>query len=192
MAQVTGVVAALTPRQWNGKTFHNVKLDNGTTYGFGAANPNCNVGDTVTFDAEMNDKGYWNAKWCKVISSGGAVPQQQAPQQQQAPRPQGAPSRQQSAAAKDSYWDDKAKKDDLRELGMAVAGARNSAIALASAAVAHGIVPLPAKKSDQLEAFKLLINDLTTEFYVNTEKAKKDGGLFPDEVGTALVDPQLP
>lgn len=187
MQQIQGVVENTNVRPYGNREMFNMKVG-GEWYGMGTLSPDRrpNIGDTVSFTA-IQKGNFWNgdAKTVQVVSGGTPA------QQPQAASPAAAPSRQQAQASKDSYWTDKAEADKLREVGMAVAGARNSAIELVSVALANGCVDLPAKKADKLQALKFLVEDITTELYLQTEAAKKDGGLFLEEVGNPVEEPKF-
>lgn len=75
---MNGKIEAVSTKEYKGKTYYSMKV-NDTWYGAGLKSPGVK-GDFVEFDAEQNDKGYWNAGNIKKVagasvqnpSSGGA------------------------------------------------------------------------------------------------------------------------
>jgi len=61
MASIHGKLAAISGPNKNG--FYGIKLDDSDVwYGYGKFRPKAGKGDTVLFDAEQNDGGFWNIK----------------------------------------------------------------------------------------------------------------------------------
>lgn len=58
---IQGVVQGVSPKEWSGKTFYSLKIDN-VFYGCGMKKPKVAAGNTVSFQAEKNDKGYWSVQ----------------------------------------------------------------------------------------------------------------------------------
>lgn len=152
-----GFVSKILTRPYNGKTMYSLALVNQDgLFGFGAFPPKAGVGDKVEFDAEKNEKGYWQAKGgsLKVVAGASQESVQQAPKASQAG----------SYAGKDDYWNRKEvrdlKQDELREIG----ATRNTAIEWIKLLLSQEALKLPAKAPDKEAALNALLEDTVTKF----------------------------
>jgi hypothetical protein len=116
------------PNKWG---FYSVNVD-GTKYGLGKKRPSFKSGDKVKFEAEQDDKGYWNVKG-NVLSKAGE------------PEPAGG-SKAASSGGRDGYWEAKDAYDkQTREPRIAYQGALDRAIAIFKIVDAKGGYPGLAK-----------------------------------------------
>jgi hypothetical protein len=192
---ITGVVEKVLTKPWNNKVFYSLALVNEGIYNFGTKKPAANVGDKVAFEAQKNNRGYWDADFntLKVtpaepesVSNGLSVA---------VVKSNGA-----GHVTKDTYWLDKAqrdiKNDELRALG----AARNTAIEWVKFLVGQEALPVPKTVAAREDAFRKILDDYTRIFMSGieglseevtvTEPAKKPGR--PKKQETAEVAPATP
>lgn len=157
MELVEGHIAKVSIKDWNGKKFYSVKLVNQDPYyGFGMFAPKAKEGDKVTFDAEVNEKGYWQAKGgsLKVVAKsaeevvqGAAVAAVQGKSQEER-----------------GFWAKKeireVRNDELREIG----ASRNTAIEWINTLIKVEALKLPAKQADKEAAMNALLDDTVAKF----------------------------
>lgn len=131
----------------NGKAF-NAEIS-GTWYGCGFSAPSFKEGDVLEFEFEQKGK-FKNLGKHSVLgtSSGNSAP---------------APS-----AGKQSF--------DERNISIAYQSSRKDALHLVEILVQSGSVALPAKKSDQADAIKALVEDYAAQFYLKLESVVQAGG----------------
>lgn len=166
MSQVQGVVEQVSQR---GKAT-NIKV-NGAWFGAGFNGVPCQQGDTVSFTVEQNGQYANVARNSLQVINGGGAPQQPQQQPYQAPaqtyaKPQRrqAPTSGGGGVTKDDYWKNREERDVETQKRIQLQASRNSAIATASAALAAGILPVPAKKADAFDAFVAVIDELTERY----------------------------
>lgn len=190
MSTIIGQIQAVSQR---GKAT-NIQV-NGQWFGCGFNGVPANKGDQVQFEAIQNGQ-YLNADMATFQVVAGGQPQQQAPRnagQSGGYRKQygGGAQRQaapQSAASKDDYWTKKEGRDVITQQVIQLQASRNAAIAVCSAALAQGVLPLPAKKADAFDAFLAAIDEVTQR-YEASSGAKRDGGdPFADTTGAVNAD----
>lgn len=157
MSLVQGVVQKISS---NGKAA-SIKV-NGVFYGCGfGSKPEklpCKEGDTIEFQSSQN--GQWNnadIRTIRVIAAGVAV---------------NVPG---AAAGAAVPARDRAAEDAQRQRSITWQASRNAAIEVARLAKELDILPLGAKKADQLQALKAFIHDTTVEFYVDTDTVANKG-----------------
>jgi hypothetical protein len=191
MSTIIGQIQAVSQR---GKAT-NIQV-NGQWFGCGFNGVPAKQGDFVQFEAVQNGQ-YLNADMGSFQVTGGG-------QAQQAPRAQGqgggyqqrkpygggaqrqAPA--QAAASKDDYWTKKEERDVITQQVIQLQASRNAAIAVCSAALAQGILPLPAKKADAFDTFLAAIDE-ATQRYEASSAAKRDGNdPFSDASGVVNAD----
>lgn len=183
--QVTGNVQRITTRQAGRGTATNIQV-NGQWYGCGFNGVPCQEGDVIQFTATQNGQ-YWNAdvRTIQVLSGGGGQ-QQQAPaqqRQQQGPaRAQGGNARASSGGSRDAYWEKKEERDVITQKVIQLQASRNSAIAVCSAAVSAGILPLPTKKADAFDAFLAAVDEVTARFERDAANKAAGNAVFDAEV----------
>lgn len=158
---VSGVIAKIADKPWNNKVMYSIVLANDNTYyGFGTYKPNAQVGDFVEFQADKNEKGYWqgNKDTFKKVAQAAEQAIQNVP----------AKLIRTIAPGKDDYWLNKEKRDlendHLRSLG----AARNTAIEWVKFLIAQEALPVPktiAKREDSLNA---VLDDYTRLFMSGT------------------------
>lgn len=126
----------------------------GTWYGCGRDKPDCSEGQTVSFEYSMNGK-YKNAdvKSLEVQSSTPA----------------------QSKGVDPSVW---VKKD----AAIIYQAARNSAIAFIDILCREGALALPQTKDKKFDAMMALLDQMTNDFYLNTDKVRDNGGLTAEDL----------
>lgn len=156
--QITGQIEYVNEKTFNGKKFYNIKVG-GVYYGLGTYPPKAAKGDTVTFEADQNDKGYWNATGLKKVEA-------------QAPSPKSrAPVSTPVASARDGYWEQKAVDDKVKDKYIRACWAIQEANKFALAAQAQGLLAVPAKaKPEQIrEQVLTLADELATVFLGRVE-----------------------
>jgi hypothetical protein len=141
-----------------------VLTNDGNFYGLGTFKPRANPGDFVEFQAEKNDKGYWQAdkNTLKVVASpspavAGVPATGVAAQASSSPRPSKSPEER-------GFWEKKeireVRNDDLRSLG----AARNTAIEWVKFLVEKEAIPVVTKVAGREEALNAVLDDYTKKF----------------------------
>lgn len=155
---ITGVIEYVNERTHNGTKYYNVKV-NGVYYGLGKYPPKAAKGDTVTFTADQNDAGYWNAKGLKKVEG------------QAAPARKNAPASTAVASGREDYWQQKAVDDKVKDKYIRACWAIQEANKFALAAQAQGLLAVPAKaKPEQIrEQVLTLADELATVFLGRVE-----------------------
>ncbi len=166
----TGLVKKVVQRQAGKGTAYNfVVQENGQEvwYGHGFAPPKFNEGDTITFEWTQNGN-FKNVepRTVRVIpaETGGAAP---------------APTPQTNSGGGRNFGSN--------QLAIQYQASRNSAIAVIDMALKTDSVPLPTKKSDRYDAILALVDDLTTQFHVKTDKVVANEGVVLEELEQALA-----
>lgn len=184
--QVTGNVQRITTRQAGRGTATNIQV-NGQWYGCGFNGVPCQEGDVIQFTATQNGQ-YWNAdvRTIQVIGGGGGGQQHQSPpqqRQQQGPaRAQSGNARASSGGSRDAYWEKKEERDVITQKVIQLQASRNSAIAVCSAAISAGILPLPTKKADAFDAFLAAVDEVTARFERDAANKAAGNAVFDAEV----------
>lgn len=160
MSNVTGIVNRMNSRQAGRGTVWSIEV-NGTWYGGMWDQPNCNEGDNVEFVGEQNGQ-YWNVRKGSLKVVEGAAPAAQA----------------QQGGGRASPTQTKIEWQ----------AARNSAIALAQAAVAGGAIALPKTQAKAFDALVALVDDFTVRYYTDT--ANIEGAVERITGGADAVDYQ--
>ena len=165
-----GIVKKIISKPWGDKTMYSLALtDTEGLFGFGNHNPKTKAGDLVEFDAEKNQKGYWQAKGAtlhvvqaglEVVSNGSSVA-----------------SVARSSGGREEYWEAKEKRDikqnELREIG----ATRNTAIEWLKLLIEKEAIKLPAKVADREQLLNDLLNDYINKFRGLAKEAPlKDAG----------------
>ena len=165
MITVTGTVEIISAKPRGNGTAYGIKMSDGQWYGHGFVPPKFQKGDNVTF---VHDGGqYKNIDVRSVQVTGGGVPQA-APQQAPAPQQGGG-------------------RPNNTQVAIQYQASRNSAIALLEVMLQNAAVALPTKKSDQYDAILALVDDLTNQFHVKTDKVVENGGIVLEELEQAIV-----
>lgn len=155
-----GTVKNVGVKEYNGKTYHSF-LSNEVWYSTGLKKL-VEKGDTITFDAEQNAKGFWDAK--NIVKSAGT-------ESSRAASAQGAPA---------TDW---AKKDAM----ISWQAARNSANNLLIAATQAGLTGAP----ESLEKLVAESNKLTKQFYDSTVNLGAGAGSSTAPAKKAPVEPEF-
>ena len=137
---IKGKIEAVSTKEYKGKTYYSMKV-NDTWYGAGLKSPGVK-GDFVEFDAEQNDKGYWNAG--NIKKAAGANVQ--------------SPSTGGNAAPAQSDW---AAKDR----SISWQAARNSANALLAVGASVGYQDFP----DTFVKLQAKSDELTLKFFNSSQ-----------------------
>lgn len=191
MSVVVGQVQAVSQR---GKAT-NIQV-NGQWFGCGFNGVPANKGDNVQFEAIQNGN-FLNADMATFQVVAGQQQQQYNQPRNQAQtggykkqygggaQRQAAPA---SAASKDDYWTKKEERDVITQQVIQLQASRNAAISVCSAALAAGILPVPAKKADAFDAFLAAVDEVTQR-YEASSSAKRDGSdPFGDNSGAVNAD----
>lgn len=138
--------------------FWGIKV-NGEWYGAGKSNPRVSEGDSVSFFAFENDKGYQTIKG-KVtkLSDGGGKPSTSKP------KPAGGGNN------REDYWTNKAVIDAQVQPRITYQGAYKIAGQVAEAAVRLGFFPLiaKAKEKEQFDLFLKLVEEIAERIFNKT------------------------
>jgi hypothetical protein len=178
--QVRGTIQYVPePRTFKNSKYYSIKL-NDIYYSVGSKQPP-EAGTLVEFEAEKNDKGYWN-----VTKAGLTVVKAEAPSQSVATRAVAAAAV--SPMSKDDYWRrkeerDLAKEDEwiAKDKRIELQSCRNSAIELVKLLItpiqtAEGpvaIVKLPGK-AKQVEFVEKLVDEYTSKFVSENNKKNEE------------------
>lgn len=167
---IKGSVWDIRERKWGQKTMYSIKLDNGTLYGTGDVKPAANKGDLVKFEAEKNDKGYWNIKnpkSIKVAAGKGTPP----------------PAGGSAGNGGGGYSKGGVRGNDATQAAIIVQNACTAATSLIVAALDKEAIALPAKKADRLDALLDAHHRITEELF------KYNLGVYVKvDAGTKLSD----
>lgn len=148
---VKGTVDNIYTKEWKGRTLYSVSVD-GTSYGMGQVKPEAKEGDLVEFMAEQKGQ-YWNA-----------VP---ASFKKLADAPKAAkttpPKEDWNSRAK--YWENKEERDKVKDARISYQAAVNTSVAMCTAALTHGILPMPTKKADSFEVFESHVLETANRLY---------------------------
>lgn len=158
----TGVVKKIDSRSGAFGTMYNAQVD-GTWYGLGSKAPSFKEGDTIAFD--FTQKGNFKNIDPKTVD---VVPVASA---------SGKTSSATASGSKDDYWAAKEQRDVGVQRAIQLQASRNSAIALVAPLAAAGLITLPAK--DKFSAVKALVQELTDEYYLQTQEAV-EGNYVPE------------
>lgn len=155
---IKGVVQQVSSKKWNGKTFYSVKVA-GDYYGTGMKRPRVDEGDTVRFDAEQNDKGYWQVDGdIEVLEKGEEV------------ESTGAKA---NGNDKQGFYDRKEarerRNDTLREIG----ASRNTAIEWIKVLIGQEALKVPTKNAEREQFLNTLLDDYIAKFR-GLEKAEEE------------------
>lgn len=159
---VSGVVEQVLSRPLaSGQTLYSLKVG-GKFYGFGRDMPPAQQGNTVQFDAAMNQKGYMQGdiKSFKVVNETVAT----APQVGATWQKRGS-----AQAEKDEYWTKKAERDVLNDKLRNIGAGRNTSIEFVKLLLQADAVKLPAKQSDKAQALFELVEEYRLQFEGTTE-----------------------
>lgn len=183
MPQVTGRVQRIMNR---GKAF-NIQMDDGEYYGYGFNAPNFGEGAEIGFDVQYNGQ-YKNVIVESVqVYNGGQQPQQQQGGGGYQNRGQGGGrgnggggnynrrgggGRGGNNNAKDAYWKEKERKDEVKDKGIRYQAARNAAIAVVDVCLKNDCLSLPAKKGDRLDAVLAVVDEITERFDFATDAVR--------------------
>lgn len=159
---VSGVVEQVVSRPLaGGATLYSLKVG-GKFYGFGRAMPACQQGNTVQFDASMNQKGYMQGdiNSFKVVNESVAA----APAVGASWQKRGA-----QQAEKDEYWTKKGERDILNDKLRNIGAGRNTAIEFVKLLLQVEAVKLPAKQPEKAQALFELVEEYRVQFENATE-----------------------
>lgn len=189
MSTIIGQIQAVSQR---GKAT-NIQV-NGQWFGCGFNGVPANKGDQVQFEAIQNGQ-YLNADMSTFQVVAGGQPQQaarQSPGGYQQRKPYGGGAQRQApaqaAASKDDYWTKKEERDVITQQVIQLQASRNAAIAVCSAALSSGILPLPAKKADAFDAFLAAIDEVTQRYEASSSAKREGGDAFADTTGAVNAD----
>jgi len=151
--QASGVVQVI---RYNGKAT-NLQVD-GVWYGAGFVAPDklpCKEGDNVAFEFSVSPDGKFKNVNPRNITVTAGVPKSNATGNY--PPPAGG------------------RNNDVTQRQITWQASRNAAIEVAKLAKELDILPLGAKKNEQLANLQGFIHDLSVEFYAETEAVGKNG-----------------
>lgn len=152
---ISGTVKQVIERPWGQKTMYSLSLlDHDSLYGFGPVNPKAKPGDKVEFEAEKNQKGYWQGDKAtlKVVAGTNEV---------SSGSPAGAVAK--ASIGKDSYWDRKESRDVTNDEHRELGATRNTAIEWIKLLLAQEAFKLPPT-SKREDFFNALLIDYITRF----------------------------
>lgn len=155
--QVTGIIENITSRQTQFGEMYDIVVD-GQSYGNGKYAPRgVNIGDAVTFTAEVKGR-YRNVARGTLRRAGvGDVPS--------APSPSAAPQRMAVNDPKEKYWSDKAASDEARQKIISRQAALNTAIDFVEAAIKAEALALPAKAADKIGLLEAMVVRYAQKFH---------------------------
>lgn len=135
---------------------YSLAIDN-VWYGFGKKKPQVDQGQFVTFAADKNDRGYWNADIKTLI-----VADRQSASSTRAPAPTGG-------LTKDQYWENREARDIETQKRIQYQSSRNAAIEFVRLLLDKDALKVPATVAKKADAILEAVNYYTTMFNDNTE-----------------------
>ena len=198
MAEVYGVVDKVSYKEMNGRNgpykVWNVCV-NGDWYGHGTKQPAFGQGGEIEFDIAWNgDYANINMDTLNIISAGnvrssgggnggnrggnGGYNKPSGQQRGGGSRPNGSgnsrgnsgSSGNSAGAGKDKYWEDKEKRDKVKDVVVTHMACRNSAIEAVGMLLTACAVSLPTKKAEQMDAILELVDVVTERFLTGTRE----------------------
>jgi len=164
---VTGTIKKIKATPRNKGMAYNFVMDDNVWYGHGFVPPKFQEGDTITFSYEV--KGTFKNVIPNTVRITQAAP---AP----SPEVSDVPTPTKSAGGYSNT-----------QVAIQYQASRNSAISVIEMALQAGALPMPTKKADQYDAILALVDDLTVQFHVKTDKVVENGGVVLEELEQALV-----
>lgn len=158
---VSGVVKQVKVANTDKGKAYNIILDDDEMYGFGFQDPGLETGDKITFNYTQNGK-YKNVNKSSLQKDGKA----------EVSKTSGGSG---GNNAKSNYWDKREEREIQKGEEIKHQGCRNSAIEAAKAAHELGLVKVPQKQADKLDAFLSLVDELTDRFIQQSEDFAKNG-----------------
>jgi hypothetical protein len=151
LEKITGVAEYINSRATSFGNMYALKV-NGTNYSTGKDNPSTKYGiekgDTVTFSAEQNAKGYWDIK-------GPVKKQEPAAPVVESGSPAGVVRT--AVVARQT--------EDIKQRTISRQAARNTAVEFLQLAQAAGVLPLAKTKGANFDLLRDHLDKLTDEFY---------------------------
>lgn len=196
MAEICGVVEKVSYKDLNsGKRMWNIKVD-GNWYGMGYTQPKFGEGGEIEFDISWNgDFANVDKDSLNIISAGnvrnsgggnggsrggnGGGYNKSSGQQRSGGnssngggynRGSSGSSGNAGGASKDKYWEDKEKRDKVKDVVVTHMACRNSAIEAVGMLLTAGAVSLPTKKAEQYDAVLELVDIVTERFITGTRE----------------------
>lgn len=176
--RIRGTIRKTNSRQWNGKTFHSINVDD-VWYSVGLKKPPAD-GTLVEFEAEQNAKGYWD-----VTRAGLRVVQADAPTQNVASVAVAASGK---GMSKDDYWTRKEERDIEKDKRIERQSCRNSALALIEILVKTESLKLPAA-AKRVQFLEELVDHYTELFLAQNYNKKTDEKKNDDEQNEVSEEP---
>lgn len=177
MADIQGQVRNSSAKPFKGAqgqiTLYSFRLEGDNRwFGCGTDQPNCADGDTISFSYEdKNGKQKVNVNSIKKVEGAKA----EASTQVATGANQGYASRQAMFAAKDAYWDSKAKRDiEVVEPRINFSASQRDAVALVTAALAHDCLSFgTTAKGKKLDMLLEFVDQVTDRFVAQREGTAK-------------------
>lgn len=152
---VKRVISRKTAR---GTMAYTLELQNGGFIGAGFDAPQCDEGDQISYQWETNQRGYKQIiKGSINVIGSGPAPAQRPQQANSAPVSGGG-------ATKQSYWEEKEKRDLRTQGAIQYQASRNAAIQVATAALQHDCISLGTKKAEKADILLAFIDELTDRY----------------------------
>lgn len=170
MSQGHGVVETIKDRAWTNLVFYSFKLEGDNEwYSIGTTSPTFSEGQTITFQWEIDKKGYRAAKPRTIqVSAASGNPATVA----SSPSPTstaGGGTKQ----SKDGYWEAKdVHQKTVVEPRISYAASRHDAVALVSAAIAADAIGFgTTARGKRLGQLIQYVEQVTDEFFLSSMRA---------------------
>lgn len=143
---------------------YSFKIDD-TWYKTGFTDPEVKQGDSISFS-------YEETKWGKEVDVDSITEIEAVvkPVTKALPKPTASkkPNVFKTSGNKDGYWEEKAVKDDDRQVLITFQASRNAAIELVAAALRANAIVLPKEQKKQLDSVVAYVTTLTEKFFVES------------------------
>jgi len=167
--QVQDTVKRVISRKTPKAVAYTVQLAKEGYIGVGFEAPPCNEGDTISLQYEFNNAGY------KQMVKGSMQVLSSAAPQQREPAPQQAPAGAQGGQSKQSYWDEKEKRDLITQRAIQYQASRNAAIEVAKIALEQDCLSLGAKKADRIDILLAFVDEVTDRYNKDVSDVMQTG-----------------
>ncbi len=170
---ISGTVRTIQTKDWNGKILYTIILNNDSTYyGCGNFNPKAKPGDFVQFEANKNEKGFWQVdkNTLDVTANTGKIAYPTPPTAAIAHSNGNGAAYQQvaipSGLGREDYWRNKETRDVVNDKLRSIGAARNTAIEWVKFLVEKEALPslAKAKAASREEVLNKILDDYTRLF----------------------------
>ena len=124
-------------------------------YKAGFTDPQLNKGDNIEFE-------YTETKYGNEIDVASIT---EVKEEKKAKTPVAASTPVKAVGNKNDYWEERAVKDDDRQVLITFQASRNAAIAIVTSALQANTVALPKVQNKQLDAVLSLVNEITVRYF---------------------------